>query len=767
MSEKRHGLRLGGSIYRNYLAVLVALVAVAVAVNLGVMAFVRSSLVSELTESQDAYIGSHAAFMDEAFSGIQNAMIDIAKSNAVSRRATGNYRQRPDYLTNEKDLVVMIKTLSFTSSAIDEILLWWNDSPYLYNKSGQISAQVYYENRFGEGYEAFSQMLAGHYPQMTLFLNPYRDSARDKGASAFYNGDDVTGLSGVYLLQSIPGSAAGIRGTVCVVLDKEFLDKVLRDQEFASSRQICMFNSEGQVILANQPAEQCGLLIEKAHSACLGNASEHWPGWGLLSHRKSAILDMEYLIFTPDQQMFSGFDRVFQAAGIVTAVAVALMLGYALIMPRRMYRPFKRILNALDPARTRTGRDDETAFITERILELLQTNHSMHRTVESSNHLVLQSVLYKILIGSPSVEESLGAVPGNALALPAGNYQAAVVRMDMPPDVDEQFFSDFGYHQEFVRFMREKLSRWLIDAVDTRPDEYTLCLCLQTAEEEAALGQALRQLHEGLCQRIPQATFYIGVSQRVGRVQDLNACYAQALQALQERPVQSEDQIWWAGAQTGAALVPFLPDDMEIQLRAHLEKAALDFLIPYTEDILDRNRRENVSYQAYQSACIVINRFIRRLVQGKDETVETDLIHIDPSKDVYTWQRCRDIVLSNLTLAADAFARPVKMQSSITDQAVAYVEAHFQENINLDVVAQALGYSPNHLSRHFKQKKGVNFTDYLNGRRVAHARQLIRESGLPLKDIAAQSGFGSANSLIRTFEKYEGMTPGEYRRAAC
>ena len=107
----------------------------------------------------------------------------------------------------------------------------------------------------------------------------------------------------------------------------------------------------------------------------------------------------------------------------------------------------------------------------------------------------------------------------------------------MPPDVDEQFFSDFGYHQEFVRFMREKLSRWLIDAVDTRPDEYTLCLCLQTAEEEAALGQALRQLHEGLCQRIPQATFYIGVSQRVGRVQDLNACYAQALQALQERPV--------------------------------------------------------------------------------------------------------------------------------------------------------------------------------------------------------------------------------------
>ena len=67
MSEKRHGLRLGGSIYRNYLAVLVTLVAVAVSVNLGVMAFVRSGLVSELTESQDAYIGSHAAFMDEAF----------------------------------------------------------------------------------------------------------------------------------------------------------------------------------------------------------------------------------------------------------------------------------------------------------------------------------------------------------------------------------------------------------------------------------------------------------------------------------------------------------------------------------------------------------------------------------------------------------------------------------------------------------------------------------------------------------------------------
>lgn len=763
MSEKRKSLIPGGRVYRNYLAVLFFLVVVAVTVNIAVMAFVRSQLVSQLQESQDTYIDTHFGFMDEAFAAVENAIIDIASSNAVERRSASNYRQRPDYLTNENDLQALLKSLSFTSNAIDEIFIWWEDSTYLYTKAGKIESLNYYQNRFNEGYEAFCEILAQNYPRMTLRLNEYREYARSQ-MWASTNGDESTGLSGIYLLQSLPNCTEGNRATICVVLDKEFLNKVLQDREFVRNRQICLYNSADQVILTNQPADVCQRLMDNSRKTNLQNSSVYQSGEGMLSHRQSSILDIECAVFTPESQIFAQFDRVFYIAELFTAGAVLLMLIYALVMPQKMYRPYKRILSTLEPTQPRIHVDDETLFITDRILELLRMNHSMRSTVESSHHLVLQSILYKILLGGPSVAESLTAVSEHGLQLTQGHYQAAVLRMDMPTDVDEQFFSEFGSPRKLSGFLREQLGDYLLDMVDTAPDEYTLCLSLGEAAKEEELTQALEQLYEGLCGQLPQVTIYIGVGQRQERIQELNQSYEQALQALQERPVQSEERIWWFGASPSASKCPFLPDDLEIQLRTCLEKGALEYLVSYAEDVLERNYRDNVSYMAYQSACIVMNRFIRRMVQNKDSAMVANMIHIDPHKDIYTWQRCRDIFFSNLHLVAAAFSRPVKTQSSIIDQVTAYVEEHFRENINLDVVALALGYTPNHLSRNFKQKKGVNFTDYLNSRRVAYARELMRQSKLPLKDIAEECGFGSVNSLIRTFEKYEGMTPGEYRK---
>lgn len=764
MNEKRKSLIPGGNIYRKYLAVLVFLVAAAVMVNMGVMAFVRSELVAQLRESQDTYVAAHSSFMDEAFAAVENVITDISFSSAVERRSTPNYRQRPDYLANEKDLQSLLKTLSFTSNAIDEIFIWCEDSPYLYTKSGKIEAQNYYNNRFNEGYADFYETLAQNYPRMTLRLNAYRDDIKEQSWLSGSNGDTSSGLSGIYLLQSIPNRTVGNRATICVVLDKEFLNKVLQDQEFVKNRQICLFNSADQVILSNQSAEVCQRLMDHSRETELKNFSVYQSGEGMLSHRQSSILDVEYAVFTPDSQMFDQFDQVFHIAELLTGVAVVLMLIYALIMPKKMYRPFKHILNTLDPAQTRTQTDDEMLFITDRILELLQMNHSMRSTVENSHHLVLQSILYKILLGGPSVAESLITVPEHGLELNHGHYQAAVLRMDMPADVDEQFFSEFGSPQKLTCFIREQLGSYLLDMVDTGPDEYTLCFCLGDEADENKLISALQQLYKGLCRQLPQVTIYIGVGQRRDRIQELNQSYAQALRVLQERPVQSEERIWWFGVSSSAPVYPFLPDDLEIQLRTCLEKGTLEYLFSYAADVLDRNQRDNVSYMAYQSACIIMNRFIRRMVQNKDKTVVANMIHIDPNKDIYTCQRCRDIFFSNLQLVAAAFSRPVKTQSSIIDQVMAYVEAHFRENINLDVVAQALDYTPNHLSRNFKQKKGVNFTDYLNSRRVAYARDLMGKSKLSLKDIAVECGFGSVNTLIRTFEKYEGMTPGEYRK---
>lgn len=374
--------------------------------------------------------------------------------------------------------------------------------------------------------------------------------------------------------------------------------------------------------------------------------------------------------------------------------------------------------------------------------------------------MVLQAVLYKLIMGSPSVEDVMASAEPYQLSFSEGAYETAVIRLDLPSDQEELFYTK--YYDRFDQVLRGHLGGWIVEVLETLPDEYTLVLCLKNPGEREQMVEALRQAYEDWRSQLPGGAFCVGVSSSAAGIRDLRKCYEESITALRRRPVQSEETVVFAQPDSSPPKPPFLPDDLEVQLREFLEKPASAYLTAYVKSILDRNYQDNVSYEAYLSACDVINRFVGRVVRSRDEIVYADLIKIDPMNYVYTSLRCREIVLSNLAVAMRLTDQGAAV--TVVDQVTDYVNLHFREDINLSSVAQVLGYTPNHLSRCFKQNKGINFTDYLNSRRVAFAREQLLNTSENLNRIAAASGFHSSNLLIRAFEKYEGTTPGEFRK---
>lgn len=86
-------------------------------------------------------------------------------------------------------------------------------------------------------------------------------------------------------------------------------------------------------------------------------------------------------------------------------------------------------------------------------------------------------------------------------------------------------------------------------------------------------------------------------------------------------------------------------------------------------------------------------------------------------------------------------------------------------NLCVSTIAQQLHLNPSYLSRYFKQQVGVGLLDYLHQYRIESVKRLIAEqSDLPIGVIAEQTGFYNAAALIRIFKKYEGITPGQYRK---
>ena len=88
-----------------------------------------------------------------------------------------------------------------------------------------------------------------------------------------------------------------------------------------------------------------------------------------------------------------------------------------------------------------------------------------------------------------------------------------------------------------------------------------------------------------------------------------------------------------------------------------------------------------------------------------------------------------------------------------------YIESHLDEKISLDALSSMAGLSAYHFSRAFRQSLGAPPHGYLLQRRLERVKQMIRDSKLPLSEIALATGFSDQSHLARHFRRLTGITP--------
>jgi AraC-like DNA-binding protein len=78
-------------------------------------------------------------------------------------------------------------------------------------------------------------------------------------------------------------------------------------------------------------------------------------------------------------------------------------------------------------------------------------------------------------------------------------------------------------------------------------------------------------------------------------------------------------------------------------------------------------------------------------------------------------------------------------------------------------VADLANMSKEAFCRFFKERTGKTLTEFLSQVRIHHACQLLQETDFSVSQIAYQSGFQNLSYFNRTFKKFRGETPKEFR----
>lgn len=98
------------------------------------------------------------------------------------------------------------------------------------------------------------------------------------------------------------------------------------------------------------------------------------------------------------------------------------------------------------------------------------------------------------------------------------------------------------------------------------------------------------------------------------------------------------------------------------------------------------------------------------------------------------------------------------------ERAIIYMETHLDENISVQDVAKASGYSYYHFTRVFQSVLGENIGNYIQKRRLSSATQKLLYSEKRIIDIAIESGFDSSESFSRAFKNIYQVSPSMYRK---
>lgn len=150
----------------------------------------------------------------------------------------------------------------------------------------------------------------------------------------------------------------------------------------------------------------------------------------------------------------------------------------------------------------------------------------------------------------------------------------------------------------------------------------------------------------------------------------------------------------------------------------------------------------------------------------KVQVVEYLLKPIEPEELYHALLKVKNRLINEKNSYSEIFNPPMARQSpeKIASILQEYISVHYTEDVNMNLIARNMNYSPGYLTKIFAQQFNITPMKYIISLRISKAKNLLLSNpDLTIKQIGELVGYPEQGYFSRIFKKHIGISPFEYR----
>lgn len=576
---------------------------------------------------------------------------------------------------------------------------------------------------------------------------------------------DSRRFKSIVYLQSIPlGTINPQLGNVLYFINNDAVINSFNKIPVDEGAWACIVSKDYEVItgVGEYPAFVGDLIdtiqtIEKNDTQDTYSSDEY-----LISYRKSDFNGWYYLSGTPESYIFNDYHTLRISIWLITILYLIASIPFAFFISKKNIKPLDDLINFFGIGTEEDQRNiNQYQLLHEYVENLSKNNYELSTSLNDHTQIIEKTHISNLISGTYNTIEEIKDYMANSTIIQYESYTFAII--DFFPNmnvINTVLLDNLMLRRLQVNKILDDLNISNMIHSEINVNQIGLLFYSHDTSEEckyaiiSKINKILDMVHTSIDKNI-----FVGIGTVCNDILQVSYSHIQAECAIrsafkENKPLMHYDCI------PKETVGYYFPDN----LRTSLLKSITEGNLKQAQSTL--KMLENKNFLSASTHVTSVEYLIDELslvfIRLKDAGVINAIPTLHEDCDLYNkFTSYSDDLLSICTKNTNITTGE---KNRLDKDFLEYIDTHYSDrNLCLSMIATNFNLTEAYLSHLFKKNLNINFSNFLEQKRIRKAVEILKEGTASIENIALRVGYNSPHAFRRAFKKVTGISPRDIK----